>query len=148
MTLAAEYFTLSVAHGGQASAEDRRFRPMGGLQIKSLQFQASPLERLDFTSHWRHLAGQNSGVRMRISGNGILAGAASDHFLAHLFLTNQQAACRIDMPDFGRFSGPFLITELAYEARQDEEVSWRIGLQSAADIRFDPAAMEQNHASI
>lgn len=148
MTLAAEHFILSIAHGGRAMAEERRFRQMGGLQIKTLHLQASPLERLDFTSHWRHLAEQNSGVRMRISGNGILAGEASDHFLAHLFLTNQQAACRIDMPDFGRFSGPFLITELAYEARQNEEVNWRIGLQSAADIRFDPSDGDPDHAAI
>lgn len=137
MTLASEHFILSVAQNGEANAQGHRYRPMGGLQIKSLQLQANPLERLDFNSHWRHLASQNAGVRMRISGSGVFAGAASDHYLAHLFLTNQQAACRIDMPEFGCFSGPFLITELAYEARQDDEVSWRIGLQSAADIRFD-----------
>ena len=148
MPLAAEHFILSVAYADKATAEESRFRPIGGLQIKSLHLQASPLERLDFTSHWRHLAGQNSAVRLRISGSGILAGAASDHFLAHLFLTNQQAACRIDMSQFGRFTGPFLITELAYEARRDEEVSWRIGLHSVADIRFDPSNIESNHARI
>ena len=64
MTLIAEHFVLSVAHDDNATRGASNFQPMGGLQIKSLQLQASPLERLDFSSRWRHLAGQAGGVRM------------------------------------------------------------------------------------
>lgn len=138
MAIAAEYFTLAIAPTAVEESNDAaRFTPMGGLQITSLNLQATPLDSLDFRSNWRRLGARSAAVRMRIAGSGIFAAAAADKFLAHLFLTNQQALCRLNMPGFGRFTGAFMIAELAYEARHEEEVSWRIGLQSAAAIRFD-----------
>lgn len=134
MVFPSEHFLLHIADSDSGDT----FIPLGGLQIRSMQLRANPLDSPTGGSGWRQFAAQSAAVRMQIDGSGVFTAAASDHLLAHLFLAHSQVICRLTMPDFGVFTGPFLIVELAYEARRDDEVQWRIGLHSAADILFTP----------
>lgn len=134
MIVAAEGFTLKMA---DAAEPQGRFVDIIGLQIHALRMRASPLQR-NAASPWVHYGEHSALVRMDMEGAGVFTAAASDHLMARLFLANSRARCRLSLADFGDFSGAFFITELAYEARAEDELRWRIALQSAADIHFTP----------
>ena len=142
MIFPAEEFSLHMADPHAANAP---YIALGGLRIRNLRLRASPLNREDTASAWQHLAASSARVRMEIDGSGIFTATASDVLLAQVFLAKTAAACRLTMPHFGNFSGPFFITELAYEARHEDEMRWRLGLQSAADIEFSQAQKNPAH---
>ena len=56
--------------------------------------------------------------------------------LSH-FLDGAALPLNIIVPDFGKFSGAFLTTQLSLQTRQSDLMIWRVALQSAGDIDFE-----------
>lgn len=129
-----DYFLL------QLRDDNADYQSIAGLRTSQLSLQVKPLERLDFdAAGWRHLQPASGVQSLSLAGSGLFVGAAADHLMRRLFSTGAHGAARIIVPEFGTFSGPFAITELAYEGRSEELVSWRVALQSAGDIDFASA---------
>ena len=131
MNRLADYFLLEMQD------ETARFIAVAGLRTRRVSFQAQPLNRLDFAAAgWRHLQAQSGPRTLEISGSGLFAGDAADHLMQQLFVLSRHAEARITLPAFGIFHGSFAITELAYEGRDGELMSWHIALQSAGEVNF------------
>lgn len=114
-----------------------RYRALAGLRARRFDLAASPAERVQFTAHrWRKFQPASGALSMRLAGDGMLVSATGPHLLQQLFIEGGVAALRIIVPDFGSFSGAFLVTELAYEAREDDIVNWRLAVQSNGEVSF------------
>ncbi len=126
-----DYFLLQVQNS------DDEFVAMAGLRTRVLALQARPLERLDFAVQgWRHLQAASGVHALNVAGNGLFTNQAADHLVRQLFMNGKHAMARIIVPEFGHFTGSFAVTELAYEGRNEEAVSWRVALQSAGEVAF------------
>jgi len=116
------------------------YRALAGLHTRRFDLAASPTDSVQFTAHrWRKLQPASGELSMRVAGDGLFADAAAHRLLHTLFVEGGAAALRIIVPDFGVFSGDFLITELAYTGRQDALVSWHLAVQSNGEIGFEVA---------
>lgn len=134
---------MSAAPGSQFLLQlqnaDQSYAAVAGLQTRSLQIEARPAAKLDVAADgWRHLQPGGAVQAMRIAGDGIFTAAAAAHLLGSLH-GPAHAEARITLPGFGRFSGPFAVTELAFEGEEDELIVWRLALQSAGEVRFEVA---------
>ena len=116
---------------------ERDYIAVAGLRTQRLSLRAKPLARLAFDdTGWAHVQPASGAQSLQLVGSGLFIGATSDHLLRRLFAAGAHAEARIVMPDFGSFTGPFAITELAYEGQVEDLTSWRVALQSAGEIDF------------
>lgn len=114
--------------------------PLAGLQTRFFQVSAPPLARLDVSaSRWRHLQAGGAVQSLRLTGEGLFEDAAAADLLHRIFAAGAHAEARVTLPGLGRFSGPFAVTELAYEGEADDLIAWRLALASAGEVRFEMA---------
>jgi TP901-1 family phage major tail protein len=114
------------------------YQVVGGLRSRSISFNN---EMVDITS-----ASSTGLWRELLSGGGVrsasLAGAFTfydDTAAAEVkdaFFNNEVRDMKFEIPDFGVFEGPFLITSLEYSADYNAEVAQSCSFESAGVITF------------
>ncbi len=131
--LSTKYFLL------QSEAE-RGFTTFAGLRTKSFTVSARPRPQMGFSaSRWQKLRSASGLLSVQLSGAGLFSDAARDLLFGQYFESDEPLTMRVLLPDFGHFTGPFLLTELACQGQEEDLLSWRMAVQSAGDISFEVA---------
>lgn len=113
------------------------FVTVAGLRARSISFNAKSVDVTDSESAgWRELMGQTGLRSMAVTGQGIFRDAASDALLREAFFTQELKNWQIVIPDFGIFSGPFLISSLDFSGNHDAEAQFGLSISSAGVIDF------------
>lgn len=79
------------------------------------------------------------GVGPDVTGSGVFRDASSDALMRDVFFSQTPRAWQIIVPDFGTFSGSFLIAALEYAGQHDGEATFSLSLASAGEVSFAAA---------
>ena len=114
------------------------FTAVAGLRAKAIALNARAVEvtHADSPGQWRELLGGAGLKSAAITGSGVFVDSAADAMVRAAFFDQTRRNWQIVIPDFGRISGPFLVTGLDYAGRHDGEASWTLSLSSAGLLGF------------
>jgi TP901-1 family phage major tail protein len=121
-------------------AESPTFVTVAGLRARTVSLNARTVDVTDSGSNgWRELL-EGAGVRsMAVSGSGVFRDASSDALMREVFFSQSPRAWQVIVPDFGTFSGSFLIAALEYAGQHDGEATFSLSLASAGEVSFAAA---------
>ncbi len=113
------------------------FVTVAGLRARTVSLNARTVDVTDSGSNgWRELL-QGAGVRsLAVSGAGVFRDASSDALIRDVFFSQTARAWQVIVPDFGTFSGNFLIAALEYAGQHDGEATFSLSLASAGEVSF------------
>lgn len=127
---------LKIHDGGNPGA----YQTVAGLQARSISLNARSVDATDSDSPnaWRELI-SGAGVKsVTVSGAGIFKDEAADETVRGVFFSQAARGWELTVPDFGRLTGPFLVSALEYSGRHDGEAQYSMTLASAGAITFSP----------
>jgi TP901-1 family phage major tail protein len=118
---------------------DGSFETVAGLRAPrhALGAQAVDATSAEAPGRWRELLAGAGVQRASVSGQGVFKDAASDAALRAAFFDGRAARVELVIPDFGRISGPFLVTALEYAGNHDGEATFEATLESAGALGFE-----------
>jgi TP901-1 family phage major tail protein len=124
---------LKVGNG----ASPEVFTTIGGLRSTSITMND---EAVDITnkdsSGVRTLLAQGGVASYSISGSGVFTDAASETTLRQKFNASTFANFQVIVPDFGTFTGAFMVASLEYAGEYNGEVTYSVTLESSGTITF------------
>lgn len=116
------------------------FTTVGGLRSTSITMndEAVDVTTKDSSSVRALLA--NGGVQSTsISGSGVFTDAASEATLRTQFGASTFKNYEVIVPDFGTYSGAFMVASLEYAGEYNGEVTYSVTLESSGTITFTSA---------
>ena len=109
---------------------------VAGIRAKTISLNAGLVDATHTGSAggWRELL-SGAGVKsVRVTGSGVFRDEASDQRMREVFLSRAHVNWQLIVPDFARFTGPFLISQLSYGGEFDGEAVFSLTLESAGEI--------------
>lgn len=124
---------LKVGNG----ASPEVFTTIGGLRSTSITMNEEPVDITNKDSSGvRTLLAQGGVVSYTIAGSGVFTDAASETTLRQKFNASAFANFQVIVPDFGTFTGAFMVASLEYAGEYNGEVTYSVTLESAGTITF------------
>ncbi len=120
----------------ETAAGSGSFITVAGMRAKSIQLNAGLVDATHTGSAggWRELL-SGAGVKsIRVTGSGVFKDETSDQLMREVFLARATANWQLIVPDFARFAGPFLLSQLTYGGDFDGEASFSLTLESAGEM--------------
>ena len=130
--------SLLVKIGDGASSE--AFTTVGGLRSTSISLndEAVDVTTMDSSNQRELLA--NGGIQtISISGSGVFTDAASEAELRGKFGASTFSNFQIIIPDFGTYTGPFMVASLEYSGEFNGEVTYSVTLEGSGSVSFTAA---------
>ena len=118
-------------------ASPEAFTTVGGLRSTSITLndEAVDVTTKDSSSLRALLA--NGGVQtISISGSGVFTDAASETPLRGKFGASSFSNFQVIIPDFGTYTGAFMVASLEYAGEYNGEVTYSVTLESSGTITF------------
>ena len=118
-------------------ASPEAFTTVGGLRSTSITLndEAVDVTTKDSSSLRALLA--NGGVQtISISGSGVFTDAASETTLRGKFGASSFSNFQVIIPDFGTYTGAFMVASLEYAGEYNGEVTYSVTLDSSGTITF------------
>ena len=118
-------------------ASPEAFTTVGGLRSTSITLndEAVDVTTKDSSSLRALLA--NGGVQtISISGSGVFTDAASETTLRGKFGASSFSNFQVIIPDFGTYTGAFMVASLEYAGEYNGEVTYYVTLESSGTITF------------
>jgi len=126
---------LLVKLGNGASPEV--FTTVAGLRSTSITMNDEPVDvTTKDSSGVRALLAQGGVQSYTISGSGVFLDAAGDDTLRQKYGAATFANFQLIVPDFGTFTGPFMVASLEYAGEYNGEVTYSLTLESAGAVTF------------
>jgi TP901-1 family phage major tail protein len=126
---------LLVKLGNGASPEV--FTTIAGLRSTSMTANDEPVDITNKDSTNTRTLLPQGGVRsFTISGSGVFLDAAGDDTLRQKLGAATFANFQLIVPDFGTFTGPFMVASLEYAGEYNGEVTYSLTLESAGTVTF------------
>jgi len=122
--------------GDGASPEG--FVTVAGIRTKSftLKSPAADATAADSPEGWREMIAGAGVKSISVKGAGVFKDAASDARLREIFFAGEAVSAELIVPDFGRLTGAFIVSELKYGGAHDGEATMELALESAGLISF------------
>jgi TP901-1 family phage major tail protein len=124
---------VKIGDGGSPEA----FTTVGGLRSTSISLndEAVDVTTMDSSNQRELLA--NGGIQtVSISGSGVFTDAASETTLRSKFGASSFSNFQIIVPDFGTYTGAFMVASLEYSGEYNGEVTYSVTLESSGTITF------------
>lgn len=115
------------------------FTIVGGARTISFALNNQPVDATSASStgQWRELIGTAGILALDCSFSGVFQDdGAADGAVRTDMMARTRRNFELVVPDFGTFTGPFMITSLTYGGAHDGEVTFELSLQSAGQIAF------------
>jgi|TARA_R100000455_G_C6255632_1_gene111541 TP901-1 family phage major tail protein len=113
------------------------FTTVGGLRSTSISLND---EAVDVTtkdsSNVRELLANGGIQTLSISGSGVFTDAASEGTLRADFGNSTFTNYQVIIPDFGTYTGAFMVASLEYAGEHNGEVTYSVTLESSGTITF------------
>lgn len=109
--------------------------PLQGLRLTALKIVNASAEVATMESGaWRRLLSGSGARAMEISGTGMFLGGAGELRLRQMALGGQILNVEVTMEEGRLLRGEFVVASLAYDGPHDEEVSYRVTLESSGPV--------------
>jgi len=127
--------SLLVKIGDGASPE--AFTTIGGLRSTSISLNDEAVDVTTMDSSNARTLLANGGIQtITISGSGVFTDAASEGTLRTKFGASSFSNFQIIIPDFGTYTGAFMVASLEYAGEFNGEVTYSVTLESSGPITF------------
>ena len=124
---------LKVGNGGSPET----FTTIGGLRSTSITQNDEPVDVTNKDStQKRSLLAQAGVSSLTVSGSGVFTDAASEATLRSDFASSSFTNYQVLVPDFGTYTGAFMISSLEYAGEFNGEVTYSVTLESSGGITF------------
>jgi TP901-1 family phage major tail protein len=119
--------------------EPEAFFVVAGIRAKTIALTAGLVEATTAQSPnaWREVIAGAGVKRAEVAGSGAFKDAMSDALMRAAYFAGAASNFRLEIPDFGVLTGPFVITELSYGGGHDDEATFAIRLSSAGLVSFE-----------
>lgn len=118
-------------------ASPEAFTTIGGMRSTSLTMND---EMVDVTnkdsSNARTILAQGGVNSISVSGSGVFTDSASETTLKGKFNVSALTNYQFLVPDFGTFTGAFMLTTLEYGGEYNGEVTYSFSFESSGTITF------------
>lgn len=118
-------------------ASPEAFTTIGGLRSTSIALND---EAVDVTnkdsSNVRELLANGGVQTVSVSGSGVFTDAASETTLQGEFGASTFKNYQVIIPDFGTYTGAFMVASLEYAGEYNGEVTYSVTLESSGTITF------------
>ena len=114
------------------------FTTIGGLRSTSISLneEAVDVTTKDSSGKYRELLAQGGIVTVSVSGSGVFTDSASETSLKGSFNASSFDNYQFIVPDFGTFTGAFMVASLEYAGEYNGEVTYTVTFESAGSITF------------
>lgn len=127
---------IKVGDGGSPES----FTTIGGLRSNEIQLNDEAVDTTNKDSSGNRELLANGGIHsMTISGSGVFTDAASEETLRTKMNATSFANYQFVIPDFGTYSGAFMVESLSYAGEYNGEVTYSVTLQSSGAITYTAA---------
>jgi TP901-1 family phage major tail protein len=128
---------LKIGADNTASAASDTYTTIGGLRTTSItqNEEAVDVTTIDDAGIRKLLA--NGGIQsVTISGSGVFTDAASETTLESAFAASDFHNFQILIPDFGTYTGEFMVASLAFNGEYNGTVQYDVTLESSGTVTF------------
>jgi len=113
------------------------YATIGGLRSTSITLNDEPVDITNKDSAGVRTVLAQGGVQsMSVSGSGVFLDAAGDETLRQKLGGSTFSNFQLIVPDFGTFTGPFMVASLEYAGEYNGEVTYSLTLESAGTVTF------------
>jgi TP901-1 family phage major tail protein len=113
------------------------YTTIGGLRSTSITMNDEPVDITNKDSAGvRTLLAQGGVQSMSVSGSGVFTDAASEGTLRTAFGAASFSQYELVIPDFGTYTGTFMIASLEYAGEYNGEVTYSVTLESSGAVTF------------
>lgn len=113
------------------------YTTIGGLRSTSITMNDEPVDITNKDSAGvRTLLAQGGVQSMTISGSGVFTDAASEATLRSAFGAASFSSYQLVIPDFGAYTGTFMVASLEYAGEYNGEVTYSLTLESSGAVSF------------
>jgi len=128
---------LKIGADNTAAAASDSYTTVGGLRSTSITMNDEAVDVTTKDSSGVRALLANGGVQTcSISGSGVFTVAASETTLRSAFGASDFHNFQIIVPDFGTYTGEFMVASLEYAGEYNGEVTYSITLESSGDFTF------------
>ena len=121
--------------GNAASPEV--FTTIGGMRSTSISMNDEIVDVTNKDSgRQREILAQGGVVSMTVSGSGVFTDSASETTLESKFDQSSLTNYQFLVPDFGTYTGKFMLTTLEYAGEFNGEVTYSFTFESSGTITF------------
>ena len=113
------------------------YTTIGGLRSTSITLNDEPVDITNKDSAGvRTLLAQGGVTSLSVSGSGVFLDGTPDGTVRTAFGASSFSSYQILIPDFGTYTGTFMITSLEYAGEYNGEVTYSITLESSGAVTF------------
>ena len=113
------------------------YATIGGLRSTSITMNDEPVDITNKDSAGvRTLLAQGGVQSMSVSGSGVFTDATSEGTLRTAFGAASFSQYQLVIPDFGTYTGTFMIASLEYAGEYNGEVTYSVTLESSGAVTF------------
>jgi TP901-1 family phage major tail protein len=113
------------------------YATIGGLRSTSITLNDEPVDITNKDSAGvRTLLAQGGVQSMSVSGSGVFTDATSEGALRTAFGAASFSQYQLVIPDFGTYTGTFMIASLEYAGEYNGEVTYSVTLESSGAVTF------------
>ena len=124
---------LKIGNAGSPEA----FTTIGGLRSTSITMNDEAVDITNKDSSAVRALLANGGVQSTsISGSGVFTDAASEATLRGKFGAASFSNFQVIVPDFGTYTGAFMVASLEYAGEFNGEVTYSVTLESSGTVTF------------
>lgn len=115
------------------------FVTLAGVRTSRIELRTGQVDATgaDSPQAWRELLSGAAAKSARVSGRGVFRDAASDARMRAVFFAGEAPDLQLILPDFGRLTGAFQISELTWGGAHDGEAEFSVTLESAGLLSFE-----------
>ena len=118
-------------------ASPEAFTTVGGLRSTSITLNDEAVDVTTKDSSNARTLLANGGIQtITISGSGVFTDAASETTLRGKFGASSFSNFQVIIPDFGTYTGAFMVASLEYAGEYNGEVTYSVTLESSGTITF------------
>lgn len=128
---------LKIGADNTASAASDTYTTVGGLRSTSISMNEEAVDVTSKDSSGIRELLANGGVQtVSISGSGVFTDAASETTLRSAFGASDFHNFQVIIPDFGTYTGEFMVASLEYAGEYNGEVTYSVTLESSGTVTF------------
>lgn len=128
---------LKIGADNTASAASDTYTTVGGLRSTSITMNEEAVDVTTKDSSGIRELLANGGVQsLSISGSGVFTDAASETTLRSAFGASDFHNFQVIIPDFGTYTGEFMVASLEYAGEYNGEVTYSITLENSGAFTF------------
>ena len=130
-------FLLAIGNDATAAPASDTYVTVAGMRSNSISLNDEPVDVTNKGSAgWRALLAQAGVKSVSITGSAVFTDDSSEASVRTVFGGPNHSNWRLTIPDFGTYTGKFMVGSIDYAGEHNGEVTWNLSLESDGEVVF------------